>query len=322
MAKLGPLGLPAYRNFLLDEIKEATANFDVSNLIGEGSYGQVYKGILGNDNMVAIRCLKVRKRRGIQAYTHDVELLSKLRHIHLVSALGHCFEYNSEDSTVSTIYLVFEFVPNGTLRDFISGQKPIWSKRIAVAVEVAKGIQFLQTGMMPGLYSNNLKTTNVLLDHSLHVKLNSYNLPLLAENKNKVNMLSSSGSKEVSKPIVKQDDKSDVYDFGVILLEIIAGREITSDNDVSVMKDLFEVGIKADKIARKQILDPAVHKECPDNSVKTVMEVCVKSLSEDPNDRPSIEDVLWNLHFAAQVQDLGQGDSPSRKSSSPVFTSQ
>lgn len=322
MAKLGPLGLPAYRNFLLDEIKEATANFDVSNLIGEGSYGQVYKGILGNDNMVAIRCLKVRKRRGIQAYTHDVELLSKLRHIHLVSVLGHCFEYNSEDSTVSRIYLVFEFVPNGTLRDFISGQKPTWSKRIAVAVEVAKGIQFLQTGMMPGLYSNNLKTTNVLLDHSLHVKLNSYNLPLLAENKNKVNTLSSSGSKEVSKPIVKQDDKSDVYDFGVILLEIIAGREITSDNDVSVMKDLFEVGIKADKIARKQILDPAVHKECPDNSVKTVMEVCIKSLSEDPNDRPSIEDVLWNLHFAAQVQDLWQGDSPSRKSSSPVFTSQ
>lgn len=164
--------------------------------------------------MVAIRCLKVRKRRGIQAYTHDVELLSKLRHIYLVSALGHCFEYNSEDSTVSRIYLVFEFVPNGTLRDFISGknlnaillhgcvihvlapltwvsicctgQKPTWSKRIAVAVEVAKGIQFLQTGMMPGLYSNNLKTTNVLLDHSLHVKLNSYNLPLLAENKNKV----------------------------------------------------------------------------------------------------------------------------------------
>lgn len=84
----------------------------------------------------------------------------------------------------------------------------------------------------------------------------------------------------------------------------------------------FEVGIKADKIARKQTLDPAVHKECPDNSVKTVMEVCVKSLSEDPNDRPSIEDVLWNLHFAAQVQDLWQGDSPSRKSSSPVFTSQ
>lgn len=322
MAKLGPLGLPAYRNYLLDEIKEATANFDISNLIGEGSYGPVYKGRLANDNLVAIRCLKVRKRRGTQAYTHDIELLSKLRHIHLVSALGHCFEYNPEDSTVSRIYLVFEFVPNGTLRDFISGQKPTWAKRISVAVEVAKGIQFLQTGMMPGLYSNNLKTTSILLDHSLHVKLNNFNLPLLAENKDKVNTLPSSGSKEIGKTIVKQDDKSDIYDFGVILLEIITGREPTSHNDVSVVKDLFEVGMKTDKIARKQILDPAVHKECPDNSVKILMELCVRSLSDDPNGRPSIEDVLWNLHFAAQIQDSWQGDASSDRSLSPVFTSQ
>ncbi|KAL2943007.1 hypothetical protein RDABS01_031355 [Bienertia sinuspersici] len=323
MKKLGPLGLPVYRNFLLDEIKEATANFDESNLIGEGSYGPVYKGRLANDNLVAIRCFKVRKRRGTQAYTHDIELLSKLRHSHLVSALGHCLECNTQDSTISRIFLVFEFVPNGTLRDFILGQKPTWSNRITVAVEVAKGIQFLQTGMIPGLYSNNVKTTNVLIDHNLHVKLSSYNLPLFAEVKDKVKMLPASGTKENDKAIVKQDEKSDVYDFGVILLEIISGRAITSDNEASVVKDLFEVGIKADKISRKQILDPAVHKECSDNSVKILMELCVRLLSNDPNDRPSIEDVIWNLHFAAQVHDSCQGESSSdRAIMSPVFTSQ
>lgn len=84
----------------------------------------------------------------------------------------------------------------------------------------------------------------------------------------------------------------------------------------------FEVGIKADKIARKQILDPAVHREYPDNSVKVVMELCVRSLSNDHNDRPSIEDVLWNLHFAAQIQDSYHGDASSDRPSSPVFTSQ
>lgn len=86
----------------------------------------------------------------------------------------------------------------------------------------------------------------------------------------------------------------------------------------------FEVGIKADKIARKQILDPAVHKEYPDKSVKILMELCVRSLSNDPNERPSIEDVLWNLHFAAQLQDSwqGGGDTPSDRSLSPIFTSQ
>ncbi|KAH9622530.1 hypothetical protein KSS87_011291 [Heliosperma pusillum] len=322
MAKLGPLGLPAYRNYHLDEIKEATENFNMSNLIGEGSHGPVHKGIIGNDNAAAIRSLKLRKRRGVQAYTHHIELLSKLRHVHLVSALGHCFEYHSEDSTVSRVYLIFEFVPNGTLRDFIAGQKPSWSQRIAAAVEVAKGIQFLQTGIMPGLYSNDIKITDVLLDNNLHVKLNSYNLPLLAENKETIDMgLIPSGSKENCGALSNQQEKSDVYDFGVILMEMIAGRAIVSLNDVSVVKDLFQVGINADKIARKQVIDASILKEYSDNSVKILMELCVRSVSVQQNDRPSIDDVLWNLQFAAQVQDSCQGDCPSDRSS-PIFTSQ
>lgn len=323
MVKLGPLGLPAYRNFLLDEIKEATANFDNSNLIGEDPYGPVYTGRFSNDNLVAIRVLKMKKRRGVQAYTHHMELLSKLRHINLVSALGHCFEYHTEDSTVRTIYLIFELVSNGTLRDFISGKKPTWSQRTTAAIEVAKGIQFLQTGILPGLYSNNLRMTDILLDHNLHVKLNRYNLPLLAENMDMVDAsLASTGSKENGKAIVNQGEaKSDVYDFGVILMEIIAGRAITSEKDVSVVKDLFQVGINADKRARKQVVDPTVCKDCPDNSLKILMGLCVRSLSSEPNDRPSIEDVLWNLQFAAQVRDSSQGDSSSDRAS-PVFTSQ
>ncbi|KAK9735091.1 hypothetical protein RND81_04G183200 [Saponaria officinalis] len=321
MAKLGPLGLPAYRNYHLDEIKEATENFNVSNLIGEGSNGPVHKATFGNGNVAAIRSIKLRKRRGVQTYTHHIELLSKLRHVHLVSALGHCFEYHPEDSTVCRVYLIFEFVPNGTLRDFISGQKPSWSQRIAAAVEVAKGIQFLHTGTMPGLYSNNIKITDILVDHNLHMKLNSYNLPLLAENKETVDVgVTPLGSKENGKVPSKQDEKSDVYDFGVILMEIIAGRKIISQNDISMVKDLFEVGVNADKIARKQVIDPTVHKECSDNSLKILMELCVRSLSNEPSDRPSVEDVLWNLQFAAQVQDSWQGDVPSDRSS-PVFTS-
>lgn len=324
MVKLGPLGLPAYRNFLLEEIKEATANFSRANLIGEGSYGPVYKGRFANDSLVAIRSLKMRKRRGVQAYTQHVELLSKLRHTHLVSALGHCFEYNTEDSTVSRIYLVFEYVPSGTLRDFISRQRPTWSQRITTAIEVAKGVQFLQTGILPGLYSNNIKITDVLLDSSLHVKLNNFNLPLLAENKETGDAdLPSSGSKGSGKAIcrVKGDGNSDVHDFGVILMEIITGTAITSENDVSVIKDLFQVAIRADKTARKQILDPAACKEYSDNSLKIAMELCLRSLSSELSERPSIEDVLWNLQFAAQVQDSWQGDTPSDRAS-PVFTSQ
>ncbi|KAI3445244.1 hypothetical protein Pfo_001909 [Paulownia fortunei] len=185
MMKLGALGIPPYRTFVLDELREATNNFNALNLIGEGSYGQVYKGWLTDGTVVAIRRLKVKRRHGIHTYTHQLELIAKLRHCHLVSAIGHCFECYQDDSSVSRIFLVFEYVPNGTLRTFISdgqsGQKFTWTQRIAAGIGVARGIQFLHTGIVPGVYSNRLKITDILLDHDLHVKISKYNLPLLTE---------------------------------------------------------------------------------------------------------------------------------------------
>lgn len=82
---------------------------------------QVYKGKLADGTLVAIRSLKMRKKHSSQTYTHHIETISKLRHSHLASALGHCFECCPDDSSVSIINLVFEFVPNGTLRGCISG---------------------------------------------------------------------------------------------------------------------------------------------------------------------------------------------------------
>ncbi|XAR63579.1 Non-specific serine/threonine protein kinase [Bertholletia excelsa] len=309
--KLGALGLPPYRTFALEEIVEATTNFSTLNLIGEGSLGKVYKGVLADGTRVAIRSLIMRKKHSIQRYTHQIELICKLRHIHLVSALGHCFECHPQpdDSNVSKIYLVFELVPNGTLRSRISeglaGQKLSWTQRIAAATEVARGIQFLHTGIVPGLFSNNIKITDVLLDHNLRVKISNYNLPLFAECRRSV------GAGVGAFPIEPQErtgliqqDKNDVYDMGVLLLEVIVGRAIMSLSAITVAKDLLQVSLATDDMGRRSIVDPAVHKECSDESVKTLMELCVRCLSSKPRDRPSIEDVIWNLQFGAQVQDL------------------
>ncbi|CAA2949318.1 probable inactive leucine-rich repeat receptor kinase At3g03770 [Olea europaea subsp. europaea] len=241
--KLGALGIPPYRTFVLDELKEGTNNFDASNLIGEETHGQVYKGWLTDGTLVAIRSLKMKKRHSIQSYTHQLELISKLRHSHLVSAIGHCFECHKDDSTVSRIFLVFEYVPNGTLRKYISegrsGQKFTWIQRINAAIEVARGIQFLHTGMVPGVYSNHLRITDILLSHDLHAKISKCNLPLLTENKRLDDVaVSSHGSKENCGSMLRYGEKNDVYDFGVILLEIIVGRMIVSEHDVGVSKDI------------------------------------------------------------------------------------
>lgn len=315
--------LPAYRTFALDELKEATNNFDASCFISEGPYGQIYKGELSDGMHIAVRSMKIRKRHSPQTYMHHVELISKLRHLHLVSALGHSFECNQDDSSVNTIFLIFEFIPNRTLRSFVSGssgEKLSWTQRIAAAIGVVKGILFLHTGIVPGLYSNNLKITDILLDSNHNVKISSYNLPLSVENKKMVSNGTSPGLKGNLQARLKDADKNDVYDIGAILLEIILGRPIMFHNEVGTLKDLLQVSIKTDDIARRSIVDPAVHKECSDESLMTMMEICVRCLSSEPTVRPSVEDVLWNLQFAAQVQNTWKRDSNDHRYS-PVPSS-
>lgn len=212
------LGVPAYRSFSLVELEAATNDFEVSRLMGQDAHGQMYRGTLGNGTAVTIRSLRVRRSQTSQAFNRHVEMISRLRHRHLVSALGHCFECSPDDATVTRLYLVFEYVHNGNLRSRISrechpcssrsrrrssyiaeaeaeaddaacvlgsegteGRKLSWVQRISAAIGVAKGIQFLHGGIMPGLFANNLKITNILLDQNLVAKIGSYNIPILAE---------------------------------------------------------------------------------------------------------------------------------------------
>lgn len=317
--KVGALGLPSYRTFSLEELEEGTKNFDTSTSMGEGSHGQMYRGRLRDGSNVAIRCLKLKKSHSTQYLMHHIEMISKLRHHHLVSALGHCFEYYLDDSTVSRVFLVFEYVPNGTLRSWISdkrvSRKFTWAQRIAAATGVAKGIQFLHTGIMPGIFSNNLKITDVLLDQNLASKISSYNLPLLAENTEKDRLQNFLGSKEAKNARAKHQNKLDIYDFGVMLLEIISGKPTYSRNEVDFLKYQFQASIIADDTSRNIIVDSAIRNLCSGESLKTMMELCCRCLIKDPADRPSIEDVLWNLQFASQVQDAWRGDSQSSESS-------
>ncbi|KAG2273165.1 hypothetical protein Bca4012_085988 [Brassica carinata] len=325
--KLGALGLPAYRTFSLEELEYATNNFESSAFMGEGSQGQIYRGRLKDGSFVAIRCLKMQKSCSTQNLMHHIELIAKLRHRHLVSVLGHCFECYLDDSTVSRMFFVFEYVPNGELRSWISdgkmGRLLTWEQRISVSIGVAKGIQFLHTGIVPGVYDNNLRITDVLLDNNLAAKISSYNLPLLVEGLGKVGqVVSRTGQKDT--PSIKEEDKVDIYDFGVILLELIVGRPLRGKGQVDVLKEQLQASISADDGARRSIVDPTVHRTCSDRSLKTMMEICVRCLLKDPLERPSIEDVLWNLQFASQVQEgwLQNSNPPSvRGSPSPAASS-
>ncbi|KAL1545959.1 putative inactive leucine-rich repeat receptor-like protein kinase [Salvia divinorum] len=312
--KIGGLGLPSYRTFSLEELEEATNNFHSSTLIGQGSRGQMYRGQLRDGSYVAIRCPKLRRNHTTQHFMPHIELISKFRHQHLVNALGHCFEYFLDDSSVSRVFLVFTYVPNGTLRSWISErrrQKLSWAQRIAAATGVAKGIQFLHTGIVPGIFANNIKITDVLLDHNIVAKISSYNLPLLSDNMEKDSLQNFfRGSKE-KRARAKHQDKLDIYDFGVILLELITGKPINSRNEEDAVKDEMNLSITSDDSSRRSLVDRAVRNTCSGESARTMIRICCRCLLKDPAERPSIEDVVWNLQFAAQVQDASQSSDGS-----------
>ncbi|KAM0045412.1 putative protein kinase RLK-Pelle-LRR-VI-1 family [Helianthus debilis subsp. tardiflorus] len=306
--KLATLGVPPYRTFSLEELEEATNGFNTSTFMGEGSHGQMYRGRLRDGSYVAIQCLKMKRNHNTQRFTRHIELISKLRHQHLVSALGHCFEFYLDDSSVSRLFLVFEYAPNGTLRDWISGKNNgrslSWSQRIAAAIGIVKGIQFLHSGIVPRLFSSNLKITDILLDQNFTAKISCNNLSLLNPNIEKDGAQGYFNRfKEPNRARVSNPEKVDVYDFGVILLEIILGKPLCTQKEIESVKEQFQARITADDAAIKEMVDPAVRDECSGQSLTTIAEICCRCLVNDPLERPSVEDMLWNMQFAAQVQD-------------------
>lgn len=313
--RLGALGLPQYRPFALEELEEATHNFNPSLLMGENFHGKLYRGRLEDGTSAVIRCLEFEWRYAIQDLKPHLELLSKLRHRHLVSLLGHCIDYDVDGSTVKRIFLIFEYVSNGTLRSNLSermtGEVLTWPERLGVLIGVARGILFLHTGVVPGIFHNNLKITNVLLDQNLVSKLKGYNLPMLAEDMDEFE-----AKAERHNPVQKEPeylrrrklaDKGDIYDFGLILLETIVGRALSMQNqETDIVQELLN--FVTDEESRRQLVDPIILSTTVDESLATVIEITCKCLSKEPASRPSVEDVLWNLQYAAQVQDTSGGD--------------
>ncbi|XP_077243196.1 putative LRR receptor-like serine/threonine-protein kinase At1g14390 isoform X2 [Tasmannia lanceolata] len=180
--RLGALGLLPYHALTLEELEEATNNFEPSNLMGKGSQGQLYKGWFSDGSVVVVRCLKLKQRHALKILKQQMEVISKLRHRHLVSILGHCYvTYEESPNATDTIFLIFEYVSNGTLRSHLTEWRKQemlkWSQRLAAATGIARGIQFLHTRIVPGVLRNNFNIKNILLDENLTAKISDYKLP-------------------------------------------------------------------------------------------------------------------------------------------------
>ncbi|KAI4350534.1 hypothetical protein L6164_004982 [Bauhinia variegata] len=309
--KLGTHTNPICRLFSIEELKEATKDFHTSLFIGEGSIGKLYKGKLENGSYVAIRSLPLSKKYLIQNLKARLDFLSKLHHPNLVALLGHCIDSSEDDSSTHKVHLVYEYVPNGNYRAHLSEFSPDkalkWSDRLAVLIGVAKAVDFLHSGVIPGCFNNQLRTNNILLDEHHIPKLSDYGMSIIRE--------------EIEKPEAKGDGPkschgrkldADVYNFGFILFESLVGP-IANDK-----RDAFFLNEKASfdsQDGRKKIVDPVVLSTCSQESLSIAVSITTKCISPEPSSRPSFEDVLWNLNYAAQVQATAEAEQKSDSTS-------
>ncbi|XP_011044179.1 PREDICTED: probable inactive leucine-rich repeat receptor-like protein kinase At3g03770 isoform X2 [Populus euphratica] len=304
-AKLGIQGLPACRSFTLEELKEATNNFNDSSILGDGSYGKLYKGILENGTQVAIRCVPSSKKYSMRNLKLRMDLLAKLRHPHLVCLLGHCIDGGGQDDyRVNKVFLVYEYVSNGNFRAYLSEDRPgkvlNWSERLAVLISVAKAIHFLHTGVIPGFFNNRLKANNILLNEHGIAKLSDYGLSIISE---LAGNCGENGEGPKSWQMARLED--DVCSFGFILLESLVGPSVSSRRDKLALDELASCNSHE---GRQKSLNPIVLATSSQESLSAVITITDKCICSESWSRPSFEDILWNLQYAVQVQATADGE--------------
>ncbi|WOK93905.1 hypothetical protein Cni_G02606 [Canna indica] len=312
--RIGTLGLTPNRVFDMEELEEATNNFDPSNLLEDGPQGQSYKGWLGDGSWVIVRCLKLKQKLSRLSLLQYMEIVSKLHHRHLVSIVGYCIVDGQDHfDTTDTVFLVSEYIANGNLKahlgDWRKREMMKWPQRVSTVIGIARGIQFLHTIVVPGIVGNDLKLENILLDQTLTAKIINYNLPTLPNfRNNKVGSqspLTTAADKEDVGSIdsVEHGEKEDIYQLGLILLEIITGKPIGNKSDLDSLRAKLENSLVDNPANLKGLADPAIYGSFAIDSLSKAVEISLSCMSKDLKQRPSIDDVLWNLQYSVQVQD-------------------
>ncbi|KAL3523549.1 hypothetical protein ACH5RR_016383 [Cinchona calisaya] len=310
---------PSYHHFSLAEIKIATQNFSDAFVIGKGGFGKVYKGFIRSiAEDVAIKRLSLYSRQGAREFWTEIETLSKLRHIHLVSLLGYC---NEDEEMI----LVYEYMPSGTLADNLyklrRKGKDIaslsWEQRLRICIGAARGIDYLHTGTECTVIHRDVKDSNILLDENFVAKISDFGLSKLeniTQSKSYVStkIKGTAGYWDPEYVMTRRlTRKSDVYSFGVVLLVVLAGRPVVDTRNQEEQQSLlscFRECIAEGDVDR--VVDPSLQGKISTNSLREFLKSVENCLHHLPKKRPTMAQVVASLEQALEQQERPMPSAP------------
>ncbi|VAH78862.1 unnamed protein product [Triticum turgidum subsp. durum] len=299
--------------FSYEELEEATDSFNENRELGDGGFGTVYKGYLGDGRVVAVKRLYNNSYRRVEQFVNEAAILARLRHPNLVMFYG-CTSKESRE-----LLLVYEFVQNGTVADHLHGPRAAeralpWPLRLSIAVESAAALTYLHA-IEPPIVHRDVKTNNILLDTDFHVKVADFGLSRLFPLDATHVSTAPQGTPGYVDPEYHQcyqlTDKSDVYSFGVVLVELISSKPA-----VDITRQRNEINLagmaisKIQKCRLEELVDVELGYESDPAARKMmtmVAELAFRCLQQNGEMRPPIREVLDVLR-AIQDECLGHKD--------------
>lgn len=299
--------------YSLEDLKKATGNFSNENLLGTGGYGNVYKGTLADGEVVAIKRFKNCSPAGDRDFVHEAEIISSVRHKHLVAIRGCCVDGGGVLDGHQRL-IVFDYMPNGSLQDHLFPKRggPIldWALRTRIAIGTAKGLAYLHYDALPSIIHRDIKPSNILLDSEFNARLADFGLAKYSPEGVSHLTTKVAGTYGYVAPEYalygQLTDKSDVYSFGMVLLELVTGRRAlvtTSDDHPPILlSDYVWPFVKQGNW--KSVIDPNVTDVVADEVMERFILTGLLCAHPQVYYRPSIDQALKMLESDVAVPEI------------------